>query len=351
MRKFKNKNKFLTSFLAFALMVSSAGAPLFCCTGAVSAKSSKMKLNKTSVEMNVKATVKLKVTGTSKKVTWSSSNKNVATVSSKGKVTAKKKGKATITAKVGELKLKCKVTVKAKPYLNYRKYSLHMTYGMQLTLANATKKVKWHSSDAKVVTVSKNGYVYATGPGNAVVTAVHDGVSYKCKFTVKWHARLDTLNDVSEYVEPKLLKAFKQLDFSYLPNVGWDDKRLNDAGGLGLFDISSRQIRCVTSGAEIVVHEFGHFLDHLKGYVSSSSEFQSIWLDERDILGSTHDHAYLRSNEYFAESYMQYRLYPDDLQKRPKTYAYVKKMAESVSDADTTYLRKKYAKIWGLTRH
>lgn len=46
------------------------------------------------------------------KVTYSSSNKKVATVSAKGKVTAKKKGKAVITVKSGNIKVKCKVTVK-----------------------------------------------------------------------------------------------------------------------------------------------------------------------------------------------------------------------------------------------
>ena len=58
----------------------------------------------------------LKVTGTSKKVIWSSSDKSKATVSSKGKVYAKKNGKVTITAKVGNKKYTCKVTVKNKPY-------------------------------------------------------------------------------------------------------------------------------------------------------------------------------------------------------------------------------------------
>ena len=43
---------------------------------------------------------------------WSSNKKAVATVSKKGVVKAKKIGKAVITAKVGDKKLKCRVTVK-----------------------------------------------------------------------------------------------------------------------------------------------------------------------------------------------------------------------------------------------
>lgn len=53
----------------------------------------------------------LKIKGTKQKVKWTSSKKSVATVSSKGKVTAKKKGTAVITAKVGNQKYTCKVTV------------------------------------------------------------------------------------------------------------------------------------------------------------------------------------------------------------------------------------------------
>lgn len=74
----------------------------------------KPKLNKKSATIYVGKTVKLKVKGNRKKVKWSSSNKKVATVSSKGKVKGKKAGKATITAKVGNKKLKCKITVKQK---------------------------------------------------------------------------------------------------------------------------------------------------------------------------------------------------------------------------------------------
>ena len=63
----------------------------------------------------------LNIKGTGKKATCTSSNKRIATVTKKGcNVVAKKAGKVTITAKVGNKKLKCKVTVKkapAKPYL------------------------------------------------------------------------------------------------------------------------------------------------------------------------------------------------------------------------------------------
>lgn len=86
--------------------------------GAAVQTEAKVKLNKKTAKLTVGKTVTLKMTGTKKKVKWSTSNKKVAAVKSngmlKGKVTAKKAGKATITAKVGNKKYKCKVTVVKK---------------------------------------------------------------------------------------------------------------------------------------------------------------------------------------------------------------------------------------------
>ncbi len=77
-----------------------------------SVEASSIKINSKSKTLKVKQTYKLKILGTNKKVKWSSGNTKVATVSSNGKVTAKKKGITTITAKVGNKKYHCKVTVK-----------------------------------------------------------------------------------------------------------------------------------------------------------------------------------------------------------------------------------------------
>ena len=76
--------------------------------------SSKIKLNKTNLTLEVGKTATLKLTGSTAKK-WSSTDKKVASVSSKGKVKAKKEGTATIKAKATNGKTyKCKVTVKEK---------------------------------------------------------------------------------------------------------------------------------------------------------------------------------------------------------------------------------------------
>jgi uncharacterized protein YkwD len=69
------------------------------------------RINKVKKTLLVGNTFQLKVSGTSQKITWKSSNTKVATVSKNGLVKAKKKGTATITAKIGEKKYQCRITV------------------------------------------------------------------------------------------------------------------------------------------------------------------------------------------------------------------------------------------------
>ena len=85
-------------------------------TSTVTASAATTKINKKKASLNEGYTITLKVSNTSKKVTWTTSSKKIATVKSTGtktaKVTGKTPGKATITAKVGDKKYKCVVTVK-----------------------------------------------------------------------------------------------------------------------------------------------------------------------------------------------------------------------------------------------
>ena len=126
----------------------------------------------------------LKITGTKNKIKWSTSDKKIATVTSKGKITAKKKGVATITAKSGNKNYKCKLTVET-PSIGKKTASL--TVGDKTTLAmNGTvQKIKWKSSDTKVVTVTSSGKITAKKAGTANITATVLNKKYTCKVTVQ----------------------------------------------------------------------------------------------------------------------------------------------------------------------
>ncbi len=69
-----------------------------------------VKLNKTSISIQIGSNYTLKITGNNK-ATWESSDKTIATVSPKGLVTGKKIGKTKITATANKKKYSCSVTV------------------------------------------------------------------------------------------------------------------------------------------------------------------------------------------------------------------------------------------------
>ena len=76
------------------------------------AEASAARISKRSKTLLKGQSFTLRVKGTSQKAKWSSSKRSVARVNSAGVVKAKKVGKAVITARVGNKKYTCTVTVK-----------------------------------------------------------------------------------------------------------------------------------------------------------------------------------------------------------------------------------------------
>lgn len=169
---------------------------------ATATSGTKVKLNKTKATIYNGATLQLKLKGTNEKVKWSSSSKKIATVDKNGKVTAKKKGKATITAKVGNKKYTCKLTVKpAFELLESTDKSislkpgdkteillkLHLKkMGKGVTYSISDKKVikcKWYDTDHDILDIT------ALKPGEATITFKNKLTkdTIKAKVTVKEH--------------------------------------------------------------------------------------------------------------------------------------------------------------------
>ena len=115
----------------------------------------------------------LNLKGTGKKVTCTSSNKRIATVTKKGcNVVAKKAGKVTITAKVGNKKLKCRVTVKKaapKPYLTATSKTLRVGESFLLIQGQYTDYESTFSYNDHIATIDGAGRVTATGIGQVKV--------------------------------------------------------------------------------------------------------------------------------------------------------------------------------------
>ena len=124
---------------------------------------------------------------TDKTILWGSDNQAVATVDANGKVILIAEGHAVITARNGNVRATCYVTVIVAPVpveqidITPRSAEITEGTGVQLTAtvlpANAdNKELTWASSDTSVATVTAGGYVEGLAPGTARITATaNDG--------------------------------------------------------------------------------------------------------------------------------------------------------------------------------
>ncbi len=135
-----------------------------------------------------------------KTIKWYSSDDTIAMVDYRGAVTGLSEGIAYIYAEVGDLKVSCKVTVKA-PRIELQKIELNKA---EVALTEGQKEelsvryipdgviyegtLTWESSNENVATVN-NGEVIAVGPGETTitVTATENGNTYTatCKVVVE----------------------------------------------------------------------------------------------------------------------------------------------------------------------
>lgn len=157
-------------------------------------------LNKTEKELLIGNSFKLTVNKIPNNYTlhFSSSNNKIATVTKQGKVTAKNIGKTTITViiKQGTKKissLSCKVVVGPPAYsivLSKKQYTLPVSTKTHLKVVikpfNSTEIPTFKSSNTKILTINKDGLIYAKAKGKAKVTAVlKNGKKATCTITVK----------------------------------------------------------------------------------------------------------------------------------------------------------------------
>ena len=170
---------------------------------------------KATISLNVSGTIPLKTKQTftpkvtmgkgDKVVSWKSSNKKVISVGKNGKIKGLKAGKtATITVQLASgLKKSFKVKVQKKNVATKslkvvnvstgKKVSSKVSLKRKQTLKLATtvspitskEKVKYSSSNKKVVSVSSKGVIKAKKKGKATITVKSGKKTYKIKVTVK----------------------------------------------------------------------------------------------------------------------------------------------------------------------
>lgn len=127
------------------------------------------------------------ITSNGKLPTFRSSKSSIAGVNTYGLVTGKKSGTCTITAKIRNAEASCKVTVEAST-VTISETSVTLENGATLQLSadvSTGHAVRWKSSSSAIASVDEDGLVTAKKCGSTFIRATADGVTAKCKVTVK----------------------------------------------------------------------------------------------------------------------------------------------------------------------
>ena len=149
-----------------------------------------------------------------------------------------------------------------------------------------------------------------------------------------------TVRSMAPRADANVLNAFENLEFKIEINP--------TSSYSGYFSVKAHNIILKKSSGDTIYHELGHFVGWLAGNVDTSSEFVAIYNKEKSALQSA-NYQYLTksSAEYFAESYKDYVLSPQNLQSsRPQTYEFVKNAVSRITDARVTNIKYAYMKAY-----
>lgn len=273
-------------------------------------------------------------------------SKPVVKVKKTTKKTTKKskmKAKATKTAKTTSRSKKTKTTKKES---STQKVSTETT--VLTTVVSATKK----KSNIKTVTTTVETTVKTTTTNKpkaatTKTTTAAKSTSTTAKTTTA-SSSSNTMQTVSTVnvrtIAPKahanVLKAFENLEFKIEinPTVNYS----------GYFSVKAHSITLKKNSSDTIYHELGHFVGWLAGNVDTSSAFTKIYNAEKGALKSAnYQYVTQNSSEYFAESYKEYVLSPQNLKAtRPQTYEYIANAVGKITDARTATIKAAYMKAY-----
>lgn len=285
------KKLFVSIVIAFIFAIIAPNVvPLS--TNITTVEAAKVKISKSKSTLIKGQSLKLKIKNTSKKVKWSSSDSNVATVNSSGKVKAKKAGTVKVTGKVGKKEYSCKITVET-PKIDETSLTLVKGESSILSILDTTQKVKWTTSNSKIVSVNRYGHITAKKKGKATITASIGGKKYKCIVTVKNTFSVGTISNpisafnlttlrIANYGATKYKKAQLQL------------KEVLVGSQAEAFMTTSFFTPVAPAGQQWVYLRFNIKYISNTGYSSSDELYNSIhvagnhYLSQVDLLGYSH---------------------------------------------------------------
>ena len=323
-------------------------------------------LNKKSATLTAGQTLQLKVKNNKKAVKWTSSNKKVASVSGNGLVKAKKNGKATVTAKIGSKKYRCSIKVKTLKVKSIKLQGISSMetgssakFGVSISPSNASnQKLKWKSSNTKVLSVSSTGVLTAKKAGTAVITATAaDGSKKKTsrKITVvkKQASSGNTAATPAYPTEAATIEIHSTEIRKLAPNadesvlhafeyLGFEVEKNSYAQYSGYFTVKERKIYLKNLSGTTIYHELGHFLAWLDRSRDEKADFIAIYQKEKSKVTAVNKYYITQnSSEYYAESYKDYVLTPEKLKaERPSTYAAIQNSLKYLEESGDTYLAR-----------
>ena len=255
-----------------------------------------------------------------------------------GKTTTSKK---TTTKKVKMKKAAAKTYTKELPATSTTsKKTAQTSSASVVTKTTVVKKIEekyTKKSKVKVVTTVATTTVTTTTTAKAgASTGVNSATTVNNNSGVTGTVEVGQL---APKEDSRVLTAYRTLGFKVNvdPSVSYS----------GYFNARNRQIT-LKKVNETIYHELGHFIAFIAGNVDTTSEFKTIYNQEKSLY-TAYNKAYVTQNssEYFAESAKEYVLNPGALKAaRPKTYEAVRSAVESITDERIAKIQKYYGAIW-----
>ena len=249
--------------------------------------------------------------------------------------------KKTTTKKVKMKKAAAKTYTKELPATSTTsKKTAQTSSASVVTQTTVVKKVEekyTKKSKVKVVTTVATTTVTTTTTAKAgASTAVNSATTVNNNSGVTGTVEVGQL---APKEDSRVLTAYRTLGFKVNvdPSVSYS----------GYFNARNRQIT-LKKANETIYHELGHFIAFIAGNVDTTSEFKTIYNQEKSLY-TAYNKAYVTQNssEYFAESAKEYILNPGALKAaRPKTYEAVRSAVESITDERIAKIQKYYGAIW-----
>lgn len=137
----------------------------------------------------------------------------------------------------------------------------------------------------------------------------------------------------------RVVSAYEKLGFTVKYN--------SSAPYSGHFDARSRTI-ILRRKDDTIYHELGHFVAFASGNTDKSAAFRSVYSSEKGkYTASNKSYVTKNAEEYFAESFKNYTLNPDELkQSRPKTYKAIAAAVSKITDDQVRRIQNVYGSIW-----